>query len=72
MPSRAYPASTEEPEAAGYDIEGMRRQASIMIQALRTTGGPISAAAHLTIPDPMAAAKAAAHAALAAAGFTRA
>lgn len=67
-PSSTRSAATDGPEAPSYDIERMKREASIMIQALHAEGVAVSAAAHPTVPDP----KAAAHAALAAAGFTRA
>jgi len=54
---------------SGADIEQMKREAGIMIQALRANGGTLSAVADPYVPDPFAKAKAAAHAALAAAGI---
>ncbi len=67
--AKLRPVGGSQYQGSGADIEQMKREAGIMIQALRANGGTLSAAADPFIPDPFAKAKAAAHAALAAAGI---
>jgi hypothetical protein len=70
-PSMEQPVVAMGSGITDAEIDKMKLEARIMIHALHKAGGPLSASVDPNDTDPFAAATAAAHAALAAAGFQK-